>query len=54
MRPPRPLMIVTSAGPLLAAGVDARVSTPAEFQERIVNDVARWADVVKTVRITAE
>jgi len=39
---------------LLAAGVDARVSTPAEFQERIVKDVARWADVVKKARITAE
>jgi tripartite-type tricarboxylate transporter receptor subunit TctC len=39
---------------LLAAGVDARVSTPAEFQERIVKDVARWAEVVRKAKITAE
>ena len=39
---------------LLAAGVDARVSTPAEFQDRIAKDVVRWADVVKKARITAE
>ena len=39
---------------LLAAGVDARVSTPEEFQARIVKDVARWADVVKKAKLTAE
>jgi tripartite-type tricarboxylate transporter receptor subunit TctC len=39
---------------LLAAGVDARVSTPGEFQERIVKDVARWAEVVRKAKITAE
>jgi tripartite-type tricarboxylate transporter receptor subunit TctC len=39
---------------LLAAGVDARVSTPAEFQDRIAKDVVRWADVVKKARIAPE
>ena len=39
---------------LLAAGIDARVSTPADFQDRIVRDVVRWADVVKKARIVAE
>jgi tripartite-type tricarboxylate transporter receptor subunit TctC len=36
---------------LLEAGVDARASTPAEFQERIARDITRWAEVVKKARI---
>lgn len=39
---------------LLAAGVDARVSTPADFQDRIAKDVVRWAEVVKKARIAVE
>lgn len=39
---------------LLAAGIDARASTPAEFHERIVRDIGRWAEVVKKARIPME
>jgi len=39
---------------LLAAGIDAQASTPAEFQERIARDMVRWVDVVKKARIAAE
>ncbi len=39
---------------LLGAGIDARASTPAEFQERITRDIARWADVVKRAKIAVE
>jgi tripartite-type tricarboxylate transporter receptor subunit TctC len=39
---------------LLAAGIDARPSTPAEFQERITRDIRRWAEVVKKARIAVE
>ena len=39
---------------LLAAGIDARPSTPAEFHERIARDITRWAEVVKKARITIE
>ncbi|HTD90894.1 MAG TPA: tripartite tricarboxylate transporter substrate binding protein [Burkholderiales bacterium] len=39
---------------LLAAGIDARPSTPAEFQARIARDIARWSEVVKKARITIE
>ncbi len=39
---------------LLAAGIDARPSTPAEFHERIARDIARWAEVVKKARIAVE
>ena len=37
---------------LLIAGIDARPSTPAEFQSRITRDIARWADVVKKAKIS--
>jgi tripartite-type tricarboxylate transporter receptor subunit TctC len=39
---------------LLTAGIDARPSTPAEFQERIARDMARWAEVVKKAKIPVE
>ena len=39
---------------LLAGGIDARASTPADFQERIVRDIKRWAEVVKKAKITVE
>ena len=39
---------------LLAAGIDARASTPVEFQDRIARDIIRWAEVVKKARIAAE
>ena len=39
---------------LLVAGIDARPSTPAEFQSRIARDIARWADVVKKAKIAVE
>jgi tripartite-type tricarboxylate transporter receptor subunit TctC len=39
---------------LLGAGIDARPSTPAEFQALIARDIPRWADVVKKARITIE
>jgi len=39
---------------LLGAGIDARPSTPAEFQQRIARDIARWAEVVKKARIPVE
>ena len=39
---------------LLGAGLDARPSTPAEFQARIARDIARWAEVVKKARIAIE
>jgi tripartite-type tricarboxylate transporter receptor subunit TctC len=39
---------------LLAAGIDGRVSTPAEFQDRIAKDVVRWAEVVKKARIAPQ
>jgi len=39
---------------LLAAGIDARPSTPAEFHARIARDMARWAEVVKKARIAPE
>ncbi len=39
---------------LLAAGIDARASSPAEFNERIARDITRWADVVKKARIAVE
>jgi tripartite-type tricarboxylate transporter receptor subunit TctC len=39
---------------LLAAGVDAGPSTPAEFHARITRDIARWAEVVKTAKIVLE
>lgn len=39
---------------LLAAGIDARPSTSAEFHERIARDIARWAEVVKKARIAVE
>ena len=52
------LSIVVSIGEmkerLLAAGIDARPSTPAEFHERIARDIARWAEVVKKARIAVE
>jgi tripartite-type tricarboxylate transporter receptor subunit TctC len=39
---------------LLTAGLEARASTPAEFRERIVRDIARWAEVVKKAKIPVE
>ncbi len=39
---------------LLSAGIDAQPSTPAEFQQRIAGDIARWAAVVKKARIIPE
>ena len=39
---------------LLAAGIDASASTPAEFRDRIVRDIARWSEVVKKARIAVE
>jgi tripartite-type tricarboxylate transporter receptor subunit TctC len=39
---------------LLAAGIDARASSPAEFQERIAADIKRWSEVVKKARIAVE
>lgn len=39
---------------LLAAGVEARASTPSEFHSLITRDIARWADVVKKAKIPME
>jgi tripartite-type tricarboxylate transporter receptor subunit TctC len=39
---------------LLAAGIDARASTPTEFRDRIVHDIARWSEVVRQARIAVE
>ena len=39
---------------LLAAGIDARASTPAEFRARIERDITRWSEVVKKARIAVE
>lgn len=39
---------------LLAAGIDARASSPAEFHDRIARDITRWAEVVKKARIAVE
>ena len=39
---------------LLTAGIDARPSTPAEFQERIARDMVRWAEVVRKAKIPVE
>ncbi len=36
---------------LLAVGLEARGATPAEFHKMIVDDIARWANVVKRARI---
>ncbi len=36
---------------LLAVGLEARGSTPAEFHKMIVDDIARWANVVKRAKI---
>ena len=39
---------------LLAAGIDARASSPAEFHDRIAHDITRWSEVVKKARIAVE
>ena len=39
---------------LLAVGIEASASTPAEFRDRIVRDIARWSEVVKKARIPVE
>ena len=39
---------------LLAAGIDAQASSPAEFHDRIARDIVRWAAVVKKARIAVE
>ncbi len=36
---------------LLAVGLQARGTTPAEFHQMIVNDIGRWANVVKRAKI---
>ena len=39
---------------LLAAGLDARASTPAEFRDRIARDITRYAEVVRKAKIPLE
>jgi len=39
---------------LLAAGIDASASSPAEFHDRIARDITRWSAVVKKARIAVE
>ena len=39
---------------LLAAGIDASASSPAEFHARIARDIARWPEIVKKARIAVE
>jgi tripartite-type tricarboxylate transporter receptor subunit TctC len=39
---------------LLAAGIDASASTPAQLQDRIAHDIVRWSEVVKKARIAME
>ena len=39
---------------LLAAGIDASASTPAQLQDRIAHDIVRWSEVVKKARIAVE
>jgi tripartite-type tricarboxylate transporter receptor subunit TctC len=39
---------------LLNVGIEARASTPAEFRDRIVRDMTRWAEVVKKAKIPVE
>jgi len=39
---------------LLAAGIDASGSSPAEFHDRIARDITRWSAVVKKARIAVE
>ena len=36
---------------LLAVGLQARGTTPAEFHQMIVNDIARWANVAKKAKL---
>lgn len=36
---------------LLAVGLQARGTTPAEFHQMIVNDIARWANVAKRAKL---
>jgi tripartite-type tricarboxylate transporter receptor subunit TctC len=39
---------------LLAVGIEASASTPAEFRDRIMRDIARWSEVVKKAKIPVE
>jgi tripartite-type tricarboxylate transporter receptor subunit TctC len=39
---------------LLAVGIEAAASTPAEFGDRIARDMRRWAEVVKKAKIPIE
>ena len=39
---------------LLAAGIDASASTPAQLHDRIAHDIVRWSEVVKKARIAME
>ncbi len=39
---------------LLAAGIDARASTPAEFHDRIARGITRWAGIGKKGRMAVE
>ena len=39
---------------LLAVGIEASASTPAEFGNRIARDIKRWAEIVKKAKIPVE
>lgn len=39
---------------LLAVGIEASASTPADFGDRIARDIKRWAEVVKKAKIPVE
>jgi tripartite-type tricarboxylate transporter receptor subunit TctC len=39
---------------LLAVGIEASASSPAEFRDRIARDIARWAEIVKKAKIQVE
>ena len=39
---------------LLAVGIEASVSTPGEFRDRIARDITRWSEVVKKAKIPVE
>jgi tripartite-type tricarboxylate transporter receptor subunit TctC len=39
---------------LLAVGIQARASTPSEFQDLIARDIARWSGLVKKARIEVQ
>jgi tripartite-type tricarboxylate transporter receptor subunit TctC len=39
---------------LLSAGLEAKPSSPSEFQARIAKDIKRWSEIVKIAKIEAE